>query len=544
MPLQDGLRLRYLAEISEIQSIYTRLLPDRHLRFVYYQGDDPVFGKPTVLDHDIGFEPHHLSAEFLGQEQLPAPFAHARPATVLISIPRPATPGEWETAEASWSPSNGKLATIFARAPLVYEWLRYKVEMRRKAQALTHHEWSQLGCSDGSALLAPVAADDRTTLPETAADTPRPAILIGTHWLEVGGAEKMAFDTIEWALKAGLRVFVVASVPGLQRMAKRLPDHPDVQFIRLDRYLAHAHWPQYLARLVQDEHIRLLHIHHCVPLYAALAHLRVHCPDLRVIDTTHIVEHGDGGYPRISGVWSNYIDMHHVISGELRDFFRDRFHELHKVRLGRMLDRRRGVGALGDANMAAKAQTLRIAIVGRMVYQKRPIVTVEALRAVSKWAAAKGVTLQVTWVGEGPMLRAVQGLLNRYGLSEQVTLQGAGSDVPALFAQSDILLLPSNNEGLALVCYEAVEQGCIPISTDVGSQAEIVPPELLLPLSPPQTVKAFVAHVERLWSDADFLARQVQQMQQAYHRLADDPTAEDILMPIYTAVAEDRDPEL
>ncbi|MDN3713788.1 glycosyltransferase [Paracoccus cavernae] len=174
---------------------------------------------------------------------------------------------------------------------------------------------------------------------ERPASDQRPAVLVGFHWLEVGGAEKLAFDTVNWALEAGLRVIVVASVPALQRLADRLPNHPDVQFIRVDRFLPHHLWPRFLVKLIEQENIRLIHIHHCTPIYAALAHIRATIPQITVIDSTHIVEYNDGGYPRISGVWTNYIDFQHVISNQLKTFFDTRFHHRDKVLLGRMLTR-------------------------------------------------------------------------------------------------------------------------------------------------------------------------------------------------------------
>lgn len=541
MQLHDDLKHRYAREFAEIRDIYTTLYPDRQLNFVYYEGEDPMFGHPVVVEGDFIFQPSHTSAEYLGREALPAPFTGARSLTVLIAVPRAPNPGEWQSTEPDWMPRSRKVAALFSASPLGYEWLRYKAEMRRKSKAHQRHEWERLSRGGGARELLEYPA---SIVPDPDAQAAaRPAILIGVHWLEVGGAENMARDTITWALEAGLRVFVVAGVPALQRMADRLPDHPDLRFIRLDRYLQAQDWPRYLANLATRENIRLIHIHHCVPLYNAIAHLRMMHPDIKVIDTTHIVEHGDGGYPRISGVWSNYIDMHHVISRELVDFYRDHFHTLDRARLGRMLTRSDTAAVLPEPNLTPDPKALHIAIVGRLVYQKRPVVIVECLRALAKWAKAKNITLSVTWVGEGPMSGAVDTLLRRYGLSETVVRKPAGTDVPALFESADILLLPSNNEGLALVCYEAIAHGTIPISSNVGSQSEIVPDDLLLPLDPVQAVKACVGAVDKLCHDPAFLARQGDAMRARYSAIMADPTAKELLMPIYQTVAAGAAPE-
>lgn len=516
-------------EQAEIVSIYRRLFPDDDLEIVFWQCDSPVWSAPSVRDGRMTFHPHHLSPEYLGRLRLSSGQAGARLRTINISIPRVPTPGEVRNADAPWQPVR-RLGPLFNAWPMAYEHIRYQAEMRRKRLCRQRHSHQSLGRGAGSVALPPPDEGG----PDT---SKRPAILIGFHWLEVGGAEKLAFDCVDWALAAGLRVIVVASVPSLQRLADRLPDHPDVSFIRLDRYLAHDLWPQFVERLARAENIRLIHVHHCVPLYAALAHLRVTAPWVKVVDSTHIVEYPDGGYPRVSGVWSNYIDHHHVISRELVDYYRDVFHVMHKVVLGRMLPRADQL-ELPALNMKPGQKQLRVAFIGRMYYQKRPVVMVETLRALARWAGRNGVEFKATVVGEGPFADTVAGLVKRRGLADQVTLEAANADIPGLLGNSDILLLPSNNEGLALVCYEAIQHGCIPLSTDVGSQAELVPPDLLLRLEPFGSVRDAVSAVDRLWRDPDFLARQQTELHERFRHIASDPTAEDILMPIYRAAAE------
>jgi len=58
----------------------------------------------------------------------------------------------------------------------------------------------------------------------------------------------------------------------------------------------------------------------------------------------------------------------------------------------------------------------------------------------------------------------------------------------AYYAASDVLLLPSANEGVALVVYEAMAAGLLVMTTDVGGQAEVVTPHtgVLLPADTPR----------------------------------------------------------
>lgn len=529
-PLPAAIVERFDGELGEIRAIHDRLFADHALTLVLLHGDDPQDRGVDVIEGPATLGPQHLSEDFLGIIARPGPHPGAAEATVVATVPRAPTIGEKKDAEAPWKPVR-VLAPVFGLAPMLYEEIRYRVEMRRKARVTRRHSHKMLPRGTGTPMLS--MQGGRQLAPQSA----RPAILIGFHWLEMGGAEKLGFDCVRWALAAGLRVFVVAAVPSLQRQAHRLPDHEDVRFIRLDRYLPFHLWPRFIQKLVIDENIRLVHIHHCLPLYDSLPQLRVFAPWVKVIDSTHIVEYANGGFPRTSGIWSNFIDVHHVISGELVDYFRDRFNVMHNVRLGRMIDRHDESTILPPLNLKPGQKQLHVAFVGRLFYQKRPIVVALALRALHRWAQANQVDLRATIVGDGPFAPALAKLLNRYGLAERVDMLPGGSDVPALLERSDILLLPSSNEGLALVCYEAIERGCIPISTDVGSQNEIVPKDLLVPVAPRRAVRETVRIVGRLWGDAAFLARQQQAMQAAWSRISADPTAQEVMMPIYEDAA-------
>jgi glycosyltransferase involved in cell wall biosynthesis len=51
-----------------------------------------------------------------------------------------------------------------------------------------------------------------------------------------------------------------------------------------------------------------------------------------------------------------------------------------------------------------------------------------------------------------------------------VEVLGHSDDVPALMRQSDILLLPSIEEGFGLVCVEAMASGCVPLVSEACTE--------------------------------------------------------------------------
>lgn len=516
------------AEVDEIRRIYLMRFPQHRIRFVILQGNGPVWGDPQIVEGTAAIEPAQVDGDCLGMFEDGSTAPDAPRVSIRIRVPRLPTEAEERMTDAPWQPSGRGLGRLYALSPMLYERLRYAHEVRqeRRAQA---HRWAALPFGGVTPLFAP--------LQQPPAADKSPAIVIAMHWLETGGAEKLAFDSIRWAREAGLRIIVVANVPSVQRMRGKLGE--DVTFIRLDRYLPQKEWALYLENLIRAENVRILHIHHCIPAYAALAHLRLATPWLKVADSTHVAEYADGGFARVSAVWSNFIHLQHVISHQLRDLYARHAGAGQRVRLGRMLPT--GPAAVPPPpNMTAKKTELSVTFIGRLYYQKRPLTVVLIMKALADWAKKAGVKIRFDMIGEGPFEGACHALLGRLGIRDLVTTHAAGADVPAILSRSDILLLPSSNEGLALVCYEAVEHGAIPISTDVGGQAEIIPEALLVPRDPSKALAATVDIVHKLWTDQTFLDAQVAGLHARYAAIAAEPKAEEVILGFYREALSGR----
>lgn len=510
-------------ELAGVRFIYETLYPDLpvELHAWWEKARIPV---PAVHEQTPAYGAELLALSYIGRQQIGPEATAAQPGKrALVAIPSPYQLAQRGGGDMPWRQRPWHYRLMHRLSPLLAEQAKYLIERRWLARRPVRHKFSRLPFSAGVLGVAAPAPADKP-----------PAILIGLHWLDVGGAEKLGFDCIHWALEAGLRVIVVTGTEGAERQAHRLPQDPRVQLVRLSRYLPQGLHNAFIGRLIAQENIILTHNHHCVPLYDALPTIKLEHPHVVNLDSTHIVEYADGGYPRISGVWSNYLDHHHVISGELLNFYRQNF-RVHgsKAVLGRLLD---------DAERSAEAAPVRIrdgqtrcrvVFIGRMVHQKRPVVVAAIIRRLLKWGRRNGVEFSFDLVGEGPYRAALEHLLTRWRIAGQVRLHGAGTDVPALLAKSDVLLLPSANEGLALVCYEAIAAGCVPVSSDVGAQNEICPPQTLVPWSPHGAVRETAAVVERLLREPGFAASVETAQRAKLDALRAEPSAREVVMKIY-----------
>ena len=124
--------------------------------------------------------------------------------------------------------------------------------------------------------------------------------------------------------------------------------------------------------------------------------------------------------------------------------------------------------------------------VGRISEQKGQLLLVEAAHQLKQ----AGHTFKLVLVGDGPMRSEVEALIERFGLSKEVTITGwaNGQVVREQIRKSRVFVLPSFAEGLPVVIMEALAMGRPVISTYVAGIPELVEPGVNGWLVPPGSV--------------------------------------------------------
>jgi glycosyltransferase involved in cell wall biosynthesis len=128
----------------------------------------------------------------------------------------------------------------------------------------------------------------------------------------------------------------------------------------------------------------------------------------------------------------------------------------------------------------APAGRMRAISVGRLHPQK-------GLDQGMRWIAAAldmGADLDWTIVGDGPERRRLEALANELEVAERVRFVGWRNDVPAWLAASDVLLLPSQWEGMPNALLEAFAAGLPALASDVEGVAETMGQDLSFQMVP------------------------------------------------------------
>lgn len=319
------------------------------------------------------------------------------------------------------------------------------------------------------------------------------AVLFGLHWLQTGGAERWAIESIQIAKDAGFLPVIVTDQNSVHPWLAR-PELQDCVVITLS-FEDHEH-PIDVAfahALLENFNFSGVVLHHSYFLYQMLPWIKQHRPYLPVIDSLHIVEYLGGGYPGLAVRFDEFIDMHHVISPQLVEWLTDvQSVERDKLTLAPLTALT--VDKIDGFARRDGAAPITIAFVGRLSRQKRPDVFLGLVKELRR----RKLRFRAILHGDGEMREIVDGLLARFGLIDDIEQRFEDTPVADTLAESDVLLITSINEGLTLTTFEAVAAGIPVISTDVGSQRTIVQGEALLPRPARQFIGGAAALIERL----------------------------------------------
>jgi glycosyltransferase involved in cell wall biosynthesis len=133
-----------------------------------------------------------------------------------------------------------------------------------------------------------------------------------------------------------------------------------------------------------------------------------------------------------------------------------------------------GVGDAPEAAAAQPASTrggpVTALFVGRLVEQKNVPVLLRAMKRLRD----SGTDLKLQVAGDGPLRGLCEQTIAELQIGDWVALLGERSDVPALMADADFVVLPSLREGLSNVILEAMMVGRPVIASAVGGSVELV----------------------------------------------------------------------
>ena len=305
------------------------------------------------------------------------------------------------------------------------------------------------------------------------------AVIVAMHWLQAGGAERWAMETIRLVREAGMLPIVITSInshnPWVTSDTLEGAIVVNLTFPAQERLGDEP----FLRALFEQFDIRGILIHHSQWMYDRLWWVKNYYPNVPVVDSLHIVEHRwHGGYPAEAVAHDRFVDVHHVISPQLVDWM-TKVHGVDpkKVVDAPLIDLTANTGSLACKDRVEPDDRFVLAFVGRVSRQKRPDAFIALARLLEKKHPGR---FRFILHGSGDIDAVVERMIERFNLQDVVERRSMDVPVSATYADSDALVISSVNEGITLTTFESVSFGVPVLSTDVGSQRTVIPSEALL----------------------------------------------------------------
>ena len=142
-----------------------------------------------------------------------------------------------------------------------------------------------------------------------------------------------------------------------------------------------------------------------------------------------------------------------------------------------------------------------VGIVARLVPIKRLDVFLDAATRV----AARRPRVQFIVLGDGPLRFELERCARDRGLP--VTFLGWRADLPSVYADLDVVVLTSDNEGTPVSVIEGLAAGRAVVATDVGGVSDVIGGPDSGRIVPPRDPEAVARAIEELLSDGTLRAR-------------------------------------
>lgn len=298
-------------------------------------------------------------------------------------------------------------------------------------------------------------------------------------WMITGGADRVNLDLIEGLVAAGHRVTVCATLPAAHRWEHDFSRFTNDIFV-LPNFLAAEDYPRFLTYLIASRQVDTVVITGSTIGYQLLPYLRSAAPAVAFLDMSHVEElHWlNGGHPRFGAGYQDQLDLNIVTTRRLSQWMQTRGAQVDRIAVMYTGIRTSTAAGLATQRAAVRSQyglaqsTPVIVFAGRLCDQKRPALLAQIL----KTAHEAGLVFQAVIIGEGELKGQFEGLVRQYHLQDTVHLLGSvpHAEWLRILSASDVLLMPSQYEGISIALLEAMAAGVVPVVADVGGQNEIV----------------------------------------------------------------------
>lgn len=328
-------------------------------------------------------------------------------------------------------------------------------------------------------------------------------VLMLVPWFAVGGADNVNLYLLrELSQQHGCHISVVGTVAGhAEYMAEFEAITADVTY--LPHLLPEVYYVHYVLAMMESRATNIVYVCNSEMGQYMLPLIRQKYPAVKIVSVDHMVETAwrHGGHVLHSSRMRRYIDQYLVIGNSIANWLveqgveRDRVEVCFNGAQDHLLDIQRST-ALSYLRSQALHLDSKFVIVfpARLAPQKRPLLLIDIAQQLQKQAPDLDFVIMV--IGEGGLRDALMNAIQDAGLDSRFMVLGALPHEATILsmAASNVMIQPSENEGMSLSAIEAMAVGTPVVGTRVGEHESLVPPSVsgqtnavqLVPAEPPE----------------------------------------------------------
>jgi len=285
----------------------------------------------------------------------------------------------------------------------------------------------------------------------------RTPILYIAPWVDLGGSDRGTIDWFRNIDRERWAPSLITTTPSPNRWLRHIEPYAE-EIWNLPDLMPGAAFPEFILGFVESRGVRVVHIMNSRLGYDLLPDMTCLSEPPAVVVQLHAEEPNQTGYVRyVSRRYGNLIDAFSVVSENLKQTIADYEIPPSKIDVIYLGVESEGefdparVEPLGPAGSGAK----RILLPGRLVEQKDPLLTMEALAL----ARERGAEFVLDVVGDGHLKEPARERAEELGIADAIRWHPPSQEMARWYRSADLVLMTSLYEGIPLVVYEALAMG-------------------------------------------------------------------------------------
>ena len=298
----------------------------------------------------------------------------------------------------------------------------------------------------------------------------------------LGGSEKVVWDIVKGLTPQGYNFHLICNRKDDNAWCRKFKDSFK-NVVLLKEQAEDLEYDRYLQAMVRKLDVKLLLNSNSRVAYRCLPKLKSVFPELKAVDILH-VEFFGGTIEKYAWV-ANHLEQRICISHHLKNYMKEIYRKhgivdklseklevIHNGTDTKPLDEVAQLKGKFRALHKISSEDKIITFIGRIAPGKNPFLFVEIAKLLVELSPNK--PWKFVMAGGGPYTAKINARINEYNLQEHFILTGILTDVAPLLADTFLLVVTSENEGIPLVVQEALEFNAPVLSSNVGAVHELV----------------------------------------------------------------------